>query len=175
MKSSFFNAFTRVGLGMGLSLVSGLLYAQDSLQNVAAAMPPMPPMPPLPQDMENMGSPVHNLVELSNNIIPVAIFLALFYAVVTMFKTFFDYRLKSRLIDKGVSDESLPHYFLPDKPQSGLYESLKWGLVAAGLGMGLIIANYVPVGLISVGVVVLFVAAGFITYFMIITKRFNQD
>jgi hypothetical protein len=88
MKSSFFNAFTRMGLGIGLSLVSGLLYAQDSLQNVAAAMPPMPP---LPQDMENMGSPVHNLVELSNNIIPVVIFLALFYAIVTMFKTFFDY------------------------------------------------------------------------------------
>jgi hypothetical protein len=174
MKSSFFNAFTRMGLGIGLSLVSGLLYAQDSLQNVAAAIPPIPPLPPLPQGMENIDSPVNNLVELSNNIIPVFIFLALFYAIVTMFKTFFDYRLKSRLIDKGVSDESLPHYFLPDKPQSGLYESLKWGLVAAGLGMGLIIANYVPVGLISVGVVVLFVAAGFIAYFMIITKRFNQ-
>lgn len=172
MKSSFFNAFTHIGLGIGLSLVSGLLYAQDSLQNVAAAIPPIPPFP---EGMENIDSPANNLVELSNNIIPMVIFVALFYAVVTMFKTFFDYRLKSRLIDKGVSDESLPHYFLPDKPQSGLYESLKWGLVAAGLGMGLIIANYVPVGLISVGVVVLFVAAGFIAYFMIITKRFNEN
>lgn len=163
-----------MGLGIGLSLVSGLLYAQDSLQNVAAAIPPIPPLPPLPQGMETISTPSQDLVQMSNNIIPVFIFLALFYAIVTMFKTFFDYRLKSRLIDKGVSDESLPHYFLPDKPQSGLYESLKWGLVAAGLGMGLIIANYVPVGLISVGVVVLFVAAGFIAYFMIITKRFNQ-
>lgn len=168
MKSSFFNAFIHIGLGIGLSLVSGLLYAQDSLQTAAVAMPP------LPQGIENFSTPSQDLVEMSNNIIPMAIFLALFYAIVTMFKTFFDYRLKSRLIDKGVSDESLPHYFLPDKPQSGLYESLKWGLVAAGLGMGLIIANYVPVGLISVGVVVLFVAVGFIAYFMIITKRFNQ-
>lgn len=179
MKSSLFSTFTLINIGIGLGFVSVGLLAQDSLQHVAdsinMAMPNAPLPPNFPAGMPETYSSAQGFVEIARDIVPVTAFLAFFYAVVTMFKAFFDYRLKTRLVEKEVPTESLQHYFLPTKPEPRLYESLKWGLVAAGLGLGLCIANYLPLGLISVGVVVLFVAAGFITYFVILSKRFNEN
>ncbi len=160
------------------------ILAQDSLQNVTTAVAaPEPPLPP--QDIHDMHhgydepyhptTPSQDFVQMIGDLTPLVGFIAFFLAIVTMFKGFFDYRLKSRMVEKGISDESLKNYFMPAKPDLGLYDSLKWGLVAAGLGLGLTIANYLPVGLMSIGVVVLFTAIGFIGYFMVVSKRFLKD
>lgn len=183
MKSFFVFVAFYCAMVFLLLYTSELVIAQDSLQTVTTTT--TTPVPPSPPDMHDMHhgyeepyhptTPSQDFVKMIGDMTPLVGFIAFFLAIVTMFKGFFDYRLKSRMVEKGISDESLKNYFMPAKPDLGLYESLKWGLVAAGLGLGLTIANYLPVGLMSIGVVVLFTAIGFIGYFMVVSKRFLKD
>ncbi|QQS27724.1 MAG: hypothetical protein IPM47_12620 [Sphingobacteriales bacterium] len=177
MKTFLFQLVALITLSILLLACFELIQAQDSLQTqTTVVLPPEPPSHQLVyEDPYRPSTPSQDFVHTIEELTPLAGFIAFFLTIVTMFKAFFDYRLKSRMVEKGISDESLKNYFLPANPELGLYDSLKWGLVAAGLGLGLTIANYLPIGLMSVGVVVLFTAIGFIGYFMVVSKRFLKE
>ena len=107
-----------------------------------------------------------------NNIIMPSI---VFYAIVTVIKIIVDSRLKHKLIDKGMVDETAKVVFEPVKQFSPL-SSVKWGLLLVSVGAALMMIQILPRLFSDEGAVgLLFIAAGaalFVNYF--IERRSNQ-
>ncbi len=94
-------------------------------------------------------------------IVPI-VFLA-FYGII---KTFFDYRLKRSLVEKGLVQESGP--LLNANPAFQSLSSLRWGFVLIGAGSAILLAQFFPRQIseeIMVGLIFLFAGIGFLIYY----------
>lgn len=94
-------------------------------------------------------------------IVPI-VFLA-FYGII---KTFFDYRLKRSLVEKGLVQESGP--LLNANPVVQSLNSLRWGFVLIGAGAAILLAQFFPRQIseeIMVGLIFLFAGIGFLVYY----------
>lgn len=82
------------------------------------------------------------------------------------------HRERMRLIEKGLSPEEVKSYFAgAEKKPRGPYGALKWGILFIFLGAGIFVANVLEQKFelsdgITFGVVLLFIGAGFLTYYM---------
>lgn len=83
------------------------------------------------------------------------------------------HRERMRLIEKGLSPEEVKSYFAhTERRYKGPSGSLKWGVLFLFFGAGIFIANVLEQKFdfndgITFGVVVLFVGAGFLTYYLL--------
>ena len=96
---------------------------------------------------------------------------AVFWYVVIKYTT--DYLLKKKMIDKGYIDEESQALFKEEK-SAGKYAALKWGLIAFFGGLSLVLIEFIPFGFESplpYGLVILFVALGFLIYYHIVKKE----
>jgi len=93
------------------------------------------------------------------------------------------HRERMRLIEKGLTPEEVKNYFAsPDKISrpNNPFKALKWGILLLFLGAGIFIANILEQKMdfndgITFGVVLLFLGAGFITYFLMIRGRIDDN
>ncbi len=100
--------------------------------------------------------------------------LIIFWAIYTKHKE------RMRLIEKGLTPEEVKRYFAdPEKPRNP-YSGLKWGLILAFLGAGIIISNilYDKMQLsdgYTGGFVILSIGLGYLVYFIIVKNKTEED
>jgi len=94
-----------------------------------------------------------------------------------MLKLFLDYRLRRKLIDKGLVDEKIKYLFF-SKDEAYAPSSLKWGLVLTGIGLAIIIARILPYHWyeteVSISLMFIFAGAGLLIYYAIADKRAKE-
>lgn len=73
-------------------------------------------------------------------VVPVVVIFGVF---AYMLQAFLDYRVRMKLIDKGLVDEKIKHLFA-QRAQSGMPASLKWGMVLIGMGLAIVIGRFFP-------------------------------
>jgi hypothetical protein len=86
-----------------------------------------------------------------------------------------------RLIEKGLTPEEVKAYFADanTKPRNP-YSSLKWGILLTFFGAGIFIANLmedfydIDEG-VMMGIIVLCVGLGFLTYFAWVSAKLKSD
>lgn len=85
--------------------------------------------------------------------------------ILSLIKSILDYRLKSRMIERGVS-EVLAKQFVGSQKADLKNRAFKWFAILSGIGTGLIIIySTQPVGLHSLAIMAFCVAIGFLAYY----------
>ena len=105
----------------------------------------------------------------------IAVFLVVGVVVITIavvIISWYNYRLKKRIIESGPIDNDAIN-FLKKLTDTGA-EQLKWGCVLFFGGLGLVVSHYLPYeedSALPYGVEIMFIAAGFLIYYLIIRRR----
>ncbi len=102
-----------------------------------------------------------------------AVILALYLVltfVLTFAKSIMDNRLKSRMIEKGVSDKVVEQFLQPDsKDVKG--QAMKSFLLLSGIGAGLTIINFfLPLGIHSIAIMSFSIALSFLGYYYFLKR-----
>ena len=106
----------------------------------------------------------------------------IFFALYQMIKVFTDFLLKRKIIKAGHLDHAGILEPIKQVQEENKYPTLKWGLVALMAGIGLIIIESLSWGgafkwvkdshsLMPLGIELVFIAAGFLTYFFIVNTK----
>jgi peptidoglycan/LPS O-acetylase OafA/YrhL len=98
--------------------------------------------------------------------------IILFIIIAVVIVSWYNYRLKKRIVDSGPIDEGAIN-FLRKLTDMGT-EQLKWGCVLFSGGLGLVVIQFLPYyndSPILWGLELMFVAAGFLLYYFIIRKQ----
>ena len=98
-------------------------------------------------------------------LVPVTFLLS----IVAIAKIIADSRIRSKLIEKGVSAEEA-RALLPSRGYSTHDSSLKWGLVTAGVGIALVIvhlASFHSSDPLVLGIILLFAGAALLTHYLL--------
>jgi hypothetical protein len=83
--------------------------------------------------------------------------------IVSVLKQMLDYRIKNRIVEKGVS-ENLASSILQSDTRSG-EANIKWFSLLTGIGIGLMIVNYtLPLGIHSIAIMSFTIAVSFLGY-----------
>ena len=132
-----------------LSMVSMLSYAQEG--------------PGLIIDQGFIKDMAHTLSVL-------AAFILLAVFIITMTKMILDFRLKTRMIEKGLSENSIMQ-FLSAPKTTRRHQAMKWFSLLSGLGLGLLLMGiFRPYGLHSLVLVTFCIAAAFLGYFFYLRR-----
>lgn len=104
------------------------------------------------------------VMDLEEVLVPIAFFLS----VVAIAKILADYRARKKLIEKGIGAEEA-RAVLSSVGGSSRESSLKWGLVAASVGMGLVVVDLASFesGPIVPGIVLLFAGAALVGHYLL--------
>ncbi len=98
-----------------------------------------------------------------------ATFLFLFL-LLEFVRYFFDYRLREKAINQGISEEMAAIIF-PSENKSRQNRALRWSLLMAGLGVGLIVVKYTsPLGFHSPAIMFFAVSIANFLYYSIISR-----
>lgn len=95
--------------------------------------------------------------------------IIIFPTIGLIIKWFLEYRLKKDLIQKGMVDEKVKYLSLSTFGRSGM-SSLKWGLVALFVGVGIIAIRLFPYyieGEVVLGVMLISAGAALLLYYFI--------
>ena len=107
----------------------------------------------------------------------------LFGATAAVFWKFFDTRHKERMtiIEKGLVNEDLKHLYSGSGWKTNPYSSLKYGMLAAFIGVGVLVSAFLSQMFfaheeqITAGIIFLFGGLGLITFYAIAKKRMSED
>jgi hypothetical protein len=106
-------------------------------------------------------------------LLPFIIVILFFIILAAVIISVFNYRLRKRILDAGPLDATSLQ-FLSQLTSLGS-ESLKWGIILFFAGIGLVAMEYVPYSAenspLPYGLEMIFIALGFITYYLVIQKR----
>jgi len=107
----------------------------------------------------NLNMDVFNI---SATIFVVALVLAF---VLSMLKRFLDFRIKSKIVEKGIQ-ETLALSILKSSTKEDGTINFKWFSILAGIGAGLTIVNYtLPLGIHSLAIMSFSMALSFLGYY----------
>ncbi len=82
-----------------------------------------------------------------------------------LFKQYYGYRIKNRMLDKGTEENIVKELLQPDKKENKDYV-LQWFCMLASIGAGIFLVSWIrPFGLHSLAILALSMAAGFGAYF----------
>lgn len=99
-----------------------------------------------------------------------------FTAIVAVIKIIADWRLRTRLIDKGLVDEKVK--FLYEDGLGKAMSNLKWGLVLVGIGLaallGQIFDYYIEPESV-IGLMFIFAGIGFLVYYGFASKQIRRE
>ena len=94
--------------------------------------------------------------------------------IITIIKSILDFRLKSKMVDKGVSDKVVEQFLQPQN-RDAKTQAIKAFLILAGIGVGLTAINFTsPIGIHSFAIMAFSIALSFLGYFYFI-KRSEAD
>lgn len=110
-------------------------------------------------------------------LIPIVLFVSMVTGVILFTKTITDYRLRKKLIDKGLVNENANSILQTESAEASKYAPLKWGLIVLMGGIALIIINYLPYdgdepmpyGIFSVAI-----SIGFLIYYFYVKKEMSK-
>jgi hypothetical protein len=95
--------------------------------------------------------------------------------ILTIIRWHLDHRLRSKLVEKGVS-ENIVQQFLQPRNRDIKAQALKWALVLAGAGMGLTIFYYtLPLNIHSIGIMAFCLALSFLGYFYYLKQSETKE
>lgn len=112
----------------------------------------------------------HNITQV---LMPIAIFSGLGGSVYFFAKVMTDYILKKKMIEKGYVNDDTQAIFKEHAANESKFPSLKWGLIFFFLGLGLILMEYIPTSPESplpYGLIAVSVSLGFLIYYFIVKK-----
>jgi len=102
------------------------------------------------------------------------VMLAIMGFILAIIKKIIDYRLKNKIVDKGIS-ENIASSILQTTPHEGINANIKWFALLAGIGAGLMIVNYTqPLGFHSVAIMAFSISLSFLGYYFFIRKAGKQ-
>lgn len=115
------------------------------------------------------------------DIVPIVVIGFIIYGILKLIQIITEYKLKRRLLDKAQVDEGFSSALadslktLTTSKENNPYPSLKWGLITLGIGIALIVTNFMdfdyrqsplPFGLLLTGA-----SLGFLVYYLIIITK----
>ena len=111
---------------------------------------------------------------ISGNLVNIPAMILVLYLVsvfiLTMIKSFQDFRLKSKMVEKGVTDKVAEQYLHTDHKDTKS-QAIKWFLVLAGIGLGLSIIDLtLPLGIHSVAIMAFSISLSFLGYYFFIRR-----
>jgi hypothetical protein len=105
-----------------------------------------------------------------NTIAAIFVMLAIMGFILAIIKKIIDYRLKNKIVDKGIS-ENIASSILQTTPHEGINANIKWFAILAGIGAGLMIVNYTkPLGFHSVAIMAFSISLSFLGYYFFIRQ-----
>jgi hypothetical protein len=110
---------------------------------------------------------------MADLLLPVAIFVCFGLTLAEVIRIFSDGYTRRKVLQSGASPELAAALVPAPRQDPGLYGPLKWGLLSAALGLALVVVQFLPFGgddPIVYGVILLFVAAGLLTYYGIVRR-----
>ena len=108
-----------------------------------------------------------------NHLEPVLVVGTVFFTIAYIIETILKYRLRSRIVSSGLTDEKLIKGLFSSKVDNK-YSSLKWGLIILFAGIGLIVLEFVDYDYDSplpYGIEGTFIAIGFLVYYFMVNGR----
>jgi hypothetical protein len=112
--------------------------------------------------------------------VPLVIVFLVLDAIISLLKLRDEVKLKKTAIEKGISEEGLARLFAASDRIARL-QPLKWFLLALSVGLALILVYFlrsflgVGSGYLVAGIVLVFAAAGFYSYYRILEARVDRD
>jgi hypothetical protein len=106
-------------------------------------------------------------------LIPIVVFAGFAFII----KIILDYATRRKLIDKGMVDESIKYLYLA-RPEGQVASSLKWGMIAIGIGAAIFVGQMVRPSLqeeITIGCMFLFGGIGLVIYYAITRKTIERS
>jgi hypothetical protein len=95
----------------------------------------------------------------------------LYSIIIVIIKTSLDHKLKSKMVEKGVS-ENVAEQFLRPRNTDITAQAFKWALMLAGAGVGLTLVYYtLPVDIHSIAIMAFSLAFSFLMYFLYLKKQ----
>jgi hypothetical protein len=101
-------------------------------------------------------------------LIPIAFFVSVTMVILGVARIISDGRTRRRLIESGGSAE-VSRALAAHQDEHGLFGALKWGIVAIATGLAFVIVQFLPYrddDPIMFGIVLLFLGAGLLTYYV---------
>lgn len=99
--------------------------------------------------------------------------LAFMVFILAILKGIFEYRLKHKIVDKGIP-ENIISSLLKDNKGEGRNINIKWFAILAGLGAGLTVVNYtLPLGIHSLAIMTFSIAFSFLGYYFYLKRSGN--
>ena len=107
---------------------------------------------------------------------PFIVVIVFFVLIAIFILSLYNYRLKKRILDAGPLDELGLKYL---RELSGFgNEALKWGLILLFGGIGFVVLEYIPYTALEsplpYGVEMIFIALGFLLYYLMMKKKSNS-
>jgi hypothetical protein len=104
-------------------------------------------------------------------ILPILFISFLIFMLISLIKYFLDFRLKNKLIDKGMA-EQLSAYLLNKNDQEKQHEVIKLAILFCGIGMGLTI-TYLngPINILSLAIMAFSIGLSNFAYFFYLRKQ----
>lgn len=107
----------------------------------------------------------------------------MFGSIATVLYKYLDVRHKERMtiIEKGLVNEDLKHLYTRSAWKTNPYSSLKYGMLAAFIGVGILVSAFMSQMFfaheeqITAGIIFLFGGLGLITFYAIAKKRMSED
>lgn len=112
---------------------------------------------------------------MHERIAAIAAVVIVFIIIAVVIIAWYNYRLKRRIIDSGPIDHDAID-FLKKLTDSGA-EQLKWGCILFMAGLGLVVDHYLSYedeSVLPFGIELMFIAAGFLIYYLFITLKQKQ-
>ncbi|MEM9327683.1 MAG: DUF6249 domain-containing protein [Bacteroidota bacterium] len=109
-------------------------------------------------------------------LLPIGVLGTIGLTIGYLIKTMTDYRLKKKLIEKGLISQEAGSLFQSHKSENK-YASLKWGLIILCGGIGLIIINYIEYyrdSPLPFGVLAVSIASGFLIYYFMVKRSMEE-
>lgn len=90
--------------------------------------------------------------------------------IVVMVKTYMDYKLRHKILDNNVQADSL-QALLDITPRDRKVSNLRWVFILAGVGFGLHLGGMVRIGIHSVAIMCLCLAASFLAFHFFVLRK----
>ena len=110
-------------------------------------------------------------------LMPIAVMGSFAVFMYVIIKGITEYLIKKKMIDKGYVTEESQALFR-EQQSSDKFAALKWGLIAFFGGLSLVLIEFIPFGpesSLPYGLVILFVAGGFLVYYNIVKKEGDEE
>lgn len=120
-------------------------------------------------NIDNGGEMVQ--ANYTNMIVPIVIVGLLVFLIVSIFKYVLEYRLKNKIIDKGIS-EQLSASILQKNNSNINDETMKFAILLCGIGAGLIFTYYTkPLDIHSLAIMAFCIGFSYFAYFFYLKNQ----